>query len=65
MSKKNRGNFFAIGKLQWNAALAILGLNPAVSFVVMARGTGCRQRHHGMEYERSRDIRRYHVAARA
>jgi hypothetical protein len=36
---KTSGNFFAIGKPQWNA-VCDLGLNPAVSFLVMARGTG-------------------------
>jgi len=33
------GKFFAIGKEQWNAACT-LGLNPAVAFLVLARGTG-------------------------
>jgi hypothetical protein len=34
-----RGNFFAIGKKEWQAACE-LGLNAAVAFVVLARGTG-------------------------
>lgn len=34
-----KGEFFAIGKQQWAAACK-LGLNPAVVFMVMARGTG-------------------------
>lgn len=33
------GDFFAIGREQWNAACK-LGLNPAVAFLVLARGTG-------------------------
>lgn len=33
------GDFFAIGKEQWSAA-SKLGLNPAVAFLVLARGTG-------------------------
>lgn len=33
------GQFFAIGKEQWDAACG-LGLNPAVAFLVLARGTG-------------------------
>lgn len=33
------GEFFAIGKEQWNTACK-LGLNPAVAFLVLARGTG-------------------------
>lgn len=37
MSK--RGSFFAIGKQQWETACE-LGLNPAVAFLVLARGTG-------------------------
>ncbi|MGH7193546.1 MAG: hypothetical protein ACREJM_08445 [Candidatus Saccharimonadales bacterium] len=33
------GDFFAIGKEQWNSACK-LGLNPAVAFLVLARGSG-------------------------
>lgn len=33
------GDFFAVGKEQWSAACK-LGLNPAVSFLALARGTG-------------------------
>lgn len=33
------GEFFAVGKAQWNAACK-LGLNPAVCFLALARGTG-------------------------
>ncbi len=34
-----KGDFFAVGKEQWAEACE-LGLNPAVTFLVMARGTG-------------------------
>ncbi|MEX0642125.1 MAG: hypothetical protein WD468_05460 [Pirellulales bacterium] len=37
--KSKRGNFFAVGKQQWDAVCK-LGMNPAVAFLVLARGTG-------------------------
>lgn len=38
-----RGNFFAVGKKQW-AQVCQLGMNPAVAFLVLARGTGADNR---------------------
>lgn len=57
--------FFAIGKAEWARACA-LGLNPAVSFLVLARGTGrdnittgwsaeAVASHTGMAWRRARD----------
>lgn len=38
-STANRGDFFAIGRSQWRAVCKI-GLNAAIAFLVLARGTG-------------------------
>ncbi len=71
---KSGGNFFAIGKQQWNAACD-LGLNPAVSFLVMARGTGVDnsttawsmnaiENYAGITWRRARDAVELLMAAR-